>query len=360
MPRSDVNAEPPAKTPADSDVDITLQEPARSVTIKEVAAHLGVSASTISRALVRPEMLRTETRTRVLEGVARLGYHPNLIARDLRRQETRLLYVVVPTLSPFFLDVFRGVERGASENGYAVVMGYTDRDVTREQLYLDQVASGRGDGLILVTSADPSALLSRTNRMPPVVAALESVNGLHAPAVRVDHRKGAIDATNHLLVLGHKHVAHIGGPEKQAIARHRREGFQEAMAQAGLDPTAFPYLTGDYTVAWGEQAMETLLTCNPLPTAIFAGNDEIAIGVIRAMRRVGLQVGRDISVIGFDDMRIASLYEPAVTTIRVPTEELGYRSVRLLMDRLQGNTKATDLVLATSLVIRATTGRPRD
>jgi LacI family repressor for deo operon, udp, cdd, tsx, nupC, and nupG len=335
------------------------REVPRSVTIKEVAAQLGVSPSTISRALARPEMLSTKTRVRVLEAVERLGYHPNLIARDLRRQETRLIYVVVPTLSPFFLDVFRGVERGARETGYAIVMGYTDRDVGREQLYLDQIASRRGDGVILVTSADPNALLTRTKLMPPVVAALEEIEGLRAPAVRVDHRKGAVDATNHLLTLGHRHVAHIGGPERQLIARHRREGFQEAMERAGLDPNAFPYLTGDYVVGWGEQAMEALLICNPLPTAIFAGNDEIAIGAIRAMTRVGLRVGRDISVIGFDDMRIASLYEPAVTTIRVPTEELGYRSMLALVDQLHGDTSAADLVLPTSLVIRATTGTPR-
>lgn len=335
------------------------RELARSVTIKEVAAQLGVSASTISRALARPEMLRAETRERVLEAVERLGYHPNLIARDLRRQETRLLYVVVPTLSPFFLDVFRGVERGARETGYAVVMGYTDRDVGREQLFLDQVASRRGDGVILVTSADSAALLARTKRMPPVVAALEEISGLEAPAVRVDHRAGAIDATNHLLALGHRHIAHIGGPERQMIAQHRREGFREAMLQAGLDPDLFPYLTGDYTVVWGEQAMETLLTSNPLPTAIFAGNDEIAIGAIRAMKRVGLQVGRDISVIGFDDMRVASLFEPGVTTIRVPTEELGYRAILMLVAELHGSTSTEELVLPTSLIIRATTGTPR-
>jgi len=329
------------------------------VTIKEVAGQLGVSPSTISRALARPELLRAETRARVLEAVERLGYQPNLIARDLRLQETRLLYVVVPTLSPFFLEVFRGVERGARETGYAVLMGHTERDVAREQLFLDQVASRRGDGVILVTSSDPAALLARTKRMPPVVAALEEIEGLHAPAVRVDHRKAAMDATNHLLALGHRRVAHIGGPEKQIIAGHRREGFQAAMTQAGLDPEAYPYLAGDYDVPRGEQAMEALLTCNPPPTAVFAGNDEIAIGAIRAMKRVGLQVGRDISIIGFDDQRIASLYEPPLTTMRVPTEELGYRALLLLVDALRGDDSATEIVLPTSLVIRATTGPPR-
>lgn len=330
--------------------------PAQGVTIKEVAGHLGVSPATISRALARPELLKPETRARVLEAVDQLGYQPNLIARDLRLRETRLLFVVVPTLSPFFLEVFRGVERGARETGYAVLMGHTERDGSREHHFLDQVASRRADGVILVTSSDPPALLQRTRRMPPVVAALEDVEGLHVPKVRVDHVRGAMDATNHLLALGHRRIAHIAGPDGQTIAAHRREGFQAAMTAAGLDPDAYPCISGNYSVALGESAMETLLTSHPPPTAVFAGNDEIAIGAIRTLKRVGLQVGKDVSIIGFDDQRIASLYEPALTTIKVPTEELGYRSILLLVDLLRGNSHETDLVLPTSLVIRATTG----
>jgi len=335
----------------------TGRDPTQAVTIREVASHLGVSPSTISRALARPELLNAETRARVLEVVEQLGYQPNLIARNLRLQETRLLFVIVPTLSPFFLEVFRGVERGARECGYAVLMGHTERDAAREHLFLDQVASRRADGVILVTSSDSAALLARRKRMPPVVAALEEVDGLDVPTVRVDHRRAAMDATNHLLALGHRRVAHIAGPETQTIAGHRRDGFQAAMTEAGLDPHAYPCLSGNYAVEFGEAAMETLLTCNPPPTAVFAANDEIAIGVIRTMKRVGLQVGRDISVIGFDDQRIATLYEPPLTTMKVPTEELGYRATLLLVDLLRGKTDEADTVLPTSLVIRATTGQ---
>jgi LacI family repressor for deo operon, udp, cdd, tsx, nupC, and nupG len=335
----------PANTPA-----------AKSVTIKEVARHLGVSPSTISRALGRPELLNEETRTRVLEAVEQLGYQPNLIARGLRLQETRLLFVVVPTLSPFFLEVFRGVERAARETGYAVLMGHTERDASREHLFLDQVASQRADGVILVTSSDHDRLVARQKRMPPLVVALEQVDGLHAPAVRVDHHAGGVDATNHLLALGHTRIAHIAGPDGQAIAQHRKAGFHEAMTAANLDPAAYPCVSGNYSVALGESAMETLLTCHPAPTAVFAGNDEIAIGVIRTLKRVGLQVGRDISVIGFDDQRIANLYEPALTTVKVPTEELGYQSTLQLVQLLKGAGSQQDIVLPTSLIIRSTTG----
>lgn len=326
------------------------------MTIKEVAKALNVSASTVSRALTRPELLSEDTRKRVLEAVEQLGYQPNLIARGLRLKKTGLLFVVVPTLSPFFLEVFRGVERAARETGYAVLMGHTERDIARELVFLDQATAQRADGVILVTSSNPGELLMRQRRMPPLVAALESVAGLGVPSASVDHRKGTIDATNHLLALKHRRIAHIGGPETQGIAQQRRLGFQSAIAEAGLDPSAYPYLAGDYSVAFGESAMETLLTCHPSPTAVVAGNDEIAIGAIRTLKRVGLQVGRDVSIIGFDDQRIANLYEPPLTTVRVPTEELGYRSALLLVQQLAGATNQADVVLPTSLVVRATTG----
>jgi LacI family transcriptional regulator, repressor for deo operon, udp, cdd, tsx, nupC, and nupG len=327
-----------------------------SVTIKEVARALDVSPSTVSRALSRPELLSEETRTRVLQAVAELGYQPNLIARGLRLKKTGLLFVIVPTLSPFFLEVFRGVERAARETGYNVLMGHTERDSARELVFLDQVSSQRADGIILVTSANQDELRARQKRIPPLVAALEKVSGIDVPSASVDHHKGAMDATNHLLALGHTRIAHIAGPDIQTIAQHRREGFREAILAADLDPDAYPIISGDYSTLLGENAMGELLTHNPPPTAVFAGNDEIAIGAIRTLKRVGLEVGRDVSVIGFDDQRIASLYEPALTTVRVPTEELGYQSALMLVKRLAGDEEIEDLVLPTTLTIRGTTG----
>ena len=330
--------------------------PARPVTIKEVASEVGVSVATVSRALIHPELLREDTRTKVLAVIDRLGYQPNLIARDLRRRETRLVFVVVPSLSPFFLEVFRGVERGARQAGYAVLVGHAERDGEREQLFLDQVASRRADGMILVTSSEPAVLAARTRPMPPVVAALEWIDGLNLPTVRIDHRAASVSATNHLIELGHRRIAHIAGPVKAPMAQHRREGFEAAMRQAGLDPQTYPRICGDFTVAFGEAAMQTLLACDPPPTAVFAANDEMAVGAIQAIKRAGLTVGRDISVIGFDDQRIASLYEPALTTVRVPTEELGYRSMLTLADIMHGKPIEPDVVLPTTVVVRLTTG----
>lgn len=327
-------------------------------TIREVAVDLGLSVATVSRALTRPELLKENTRARVLEAVERLGYQPNLIARGLRLRESRLVFVVVPSLSPFFLEVFRGAERAARECDYAVLMGHTERNPEREQMFFDQVSSGRADGVILVSSSDAEAIATRTRRMPSVVAALENIEGQDIAAVRVDHIGAAVDATDHLLSLGHTRIAHIGGPCRAPMAVHRREGFQKAMLAAGQDPFAYPKINGEFTVAFGTEAMNEFLAMEDRPTAIFASNDEIAVGAIQAIKAAGLKVGHDVSVIGFDDQRIATLYEPPLTTIKVPTEEIGYRSMLLLQKILGGRASHEDAVLATSLVVRATTGPP--
>jgi len=346
----------PARGPQRLGCAIKNRQQTKPATIKEVAKELGLSVATISRALIHPELLKDDTRVRVLAAIERLGYQPNLMARDLRLRESRLVFVVVPSLSPFFLEVFRGVERAARDCGYMVLMGHTERDPEREKLFLDQVASRRADGIILVTSADAAALADTKRRIPPIVAALETIDSQDLPTVRVDHTQAAFDATNHLLSLGHTKIAHIGGPPLAPMAIHRREGFERALTVAGIDPFALPCPAGNFTTAFGEEGMQLLLDHNPRPTAVFAANDEIAVGAIQTIKRAGLKVGKDISVIGYDDQRIATLYDPPLTTIRVPTEELGYQAMLKLNAVLKGETIDRDVVLPTTLVVRSTTG----
>lgn len=329
--------------------------PRRRTTITDVAQSLGVSIATVSRALTKPELLSEETRARVLEGIDRLGYQPNLLARDLRTRESRVAFVVVPSLSPFFLEVFRGVEKAATKTGYTVLMGHTDRDAAREHVFFDQVESRRADGIILVTSSHASALAERKSRMPPVVAALEQIEDRPLPVVRIDHRAAAAEATRHLLDLGHRRIAHITGPLSSPMSVHRLEGFQDAMGEA-YDPAL--RIEGAFTVQSGEQAMQTLLALSPRPTAVFAANDEMAIGAVAATKAAGLRVPHDISVIGFDDQRIATLYDPPLTTVHIPTAEIGYRSM-LMLERVLGDSLTErDIVLPTRIVVRATTAPP--
>jgi LacI family repressor for deo operon, udp, cdd, tsx, nupC, and nupG len=329
-----------------------MTDDVRPTTITDVAAELGVSIATVSRALTRPELLSEETRIRVLDGVERLGYQPNLLARDLRLRESKVAFVVVPSLSPFFLEVFRGVEKAARKTGYSVLMGHTDRDPAREQVFFDQVAARRADGIILVTSSRASAIVNRKQRLPPIVAALEQIDGRPLPTVRVDHTAAGMAATQFLLDLGHKRVAHISGPMISPMAVHRLEGYQQAMGKrldAGL------CIEGDFTIRSGELAMGLLLGRQDPPTAVFAANDEMAIGAVRAVKQAGLRVPEDVSIIGFDDQRIAGLYDPPLTTVHVPTAEIGYRAMLLLERVLSHSAADRDIVLPTKITIRATT-----
>lgn len=328
----------------------------RPATIKDIAAELGLSIATVSRALTKPKMLRPQTVERVRGAAEQLGYQPNLAARELKLRRTGVALVVVPSLHPFFLEVLRGVERAARETGYTVVMGHSDREPEREEIFFDQVASGRADGIILVSSADLGTIALRKRKLPPVVAALEEVEGRNFPTVRVDHAAAAAEATAFLLKLGHRRIAHILGPRRSPMAQHRREGFLETMAAAGLKDALC--VQGDSTVASGEAAMEQLLAHQPAPTAVFAANDEMAVGAIRAAKRAGLKVPQDLSVIGFNDQGLAEIYDPPLTTISIPTRELGYRAMLKLRGLLADENIECDEILPTRLVERSTTAPP--
>ncbi len=329
----------------------------RPATLKDVARELGLSVATVSRALAKPDLLRPATAARVHEVVNRLDYRPNIAAQNLKRGNTGIIYVVVPSFSPFFSEVFRGAERAALERGYSIVMGHTDRRPDRESEYLDKVSCGQGDGILLVSTAEAVTAVNHKRKLPPIVAVLDPVVNRDFPSVRIDHAKGAMLAISHLTSLGHRQIAHITGPARSPAAIHRRDGYLAALQAAGIAGGEESCVPGEFTVASGETATASLLARPKRPTAIFCANDEIAIGAIRAIKAAGLRVPEDISVMGFDDQRIAGMYDPPLTTIHVPITDLGYTAMVKLARILAGEEYEKDLVLNTFLVQRSTTGR---
>jgi LacI family repressor for deo operon, udp, cdd, tsx, nupC, and nupG len=334
-------------------------ESLRPATIRDVANELGMSVATVSRALSRPQMLRPATREKVREAVERLSYRPNLLAKNLKLGSSSIVYVVVPSLSPFFLEIFRGIESAAQELGYSAVMGYTNRDPVREGEFFDQVACGRADGLLLVSSARAETPPPHKFRLPPIVAVLEAAENENFPTVRVDHIAAGMQATEHLIALGHRNIAHITGNARAPMAVHRRAGYLAALAAAGIRKGEESCVPGEFTVEGGEAAMRILLARPKLPTAVFAANDEIAVGAIRAARAAGLHVPDDISIIGFDDQRLAAIYDPALTTVRVPAFDLGFQAMVKMRRILAQESYEHDVVLPTHIVQRATTAPPR-
>jgi len=331
----------------------------KAVTIRDVARDLGVSVATVSRALAKPELLRPATVTRVREAIDRLGYRPNVVAQTLSLGSTNSVYVIIPSLSPFFMEIFRGIERAALELDYSVVIVHSGRDPVREGAYFDQVACGRADGVLLLSSARVQTRRPHRFKLPPTVAVLEADEGGEFPSVRVDHVAAAMQATNHLIQLGHLRIAHITGNAGAPMAAHRRQGFLTAMAEAGFKSAEERCVPGEFTPDAGYAAMEILLARPVRPTAVFAANDEIAVGAICAIVAAGLRVPEDISVIGYDDQQLGRVYNPPLTTVHVPTIDLGYQAMVKLRRILADEEYEHDVLLPTHVIQRGSTAPPR-
>lgn len=334
-----------------------MKKPPHSPSSKSVAAELGVSVATISRVLTRPDLVNRQTRDRVLRGIERLGYRPNLIARDLRRGETRTALVVVPKLSAFFLEILRGTEQAADELGFAVLMGNTKGDIRRTSTYFDQVASRRADGIILLTGVLPPG--AETAKLPPLVIAAESLKDSNLPAVTLDHVGGAEEAVRHLIELGHRRIAHIAGPDHVLSSHARANGYRKALRAAHVVCDETLVQRGDFSVESGEKMLHVLMQQKTTPTAVFCANDEMALGVIRALKSLALSVPHDVSVVGFDDQEFAGLYDPPLSTVHIPRFDIGYQSMMMLRDIVTPQRSVRSTVLPTRLIIRATSAPPR-
>jgi len=318
-----------------------------------------MSVATVSRALSKPADVNEETRKRVMTVVERLGYRPNAIARSLRRGQTKSLLMVVPTLSPFFLEILDGAERAAREQGFSMLLGNDDLVAEQDLAYFDLVCDGRADGMISLTGWLPAAFAPGLRPLPPIVAVLEPLPGHSTPIVRIDHQSGAEVATKHLLNLGHRRIAHIAGHRRSLSAANRLAGFKIALAAAGIQHDPALVRQGDFTVSSGATAMKELLALKEPPTAVFAANDEMAFGAMTAMRSHGLSVPQDVSVVGFDDQAMAAIYNPPLTTVHIPRNEIGRRSVDELIKLINGEHPADDLMLRTRLIERASTAKPK-
>lgn len=336
------------------------KSPDKRTTIRDLSSALNLSVSTISRAFTRPDLLNPETVERVRRLATELGYQANLPARDLKTRSTGLVFVIVPNLHPFFLEVLRGIESGAAETGHTILMGHTNRDPHREASYFDQVASGRADGVILVSSVRRGSLAGDAKRLPPTVVALEAVSAPVLPTVRIDHAKAAEQATTFLINAGHRKLVHVAGTQASPMAVHRREGFLNALEQAGIPSESALCIQGQSTVLSGQRAMTQALESGYRPTAVFAANDEMAIGAVRAAKSFGLRIPDDLSVIGFNDQGLAAIYDPPLSTVQVPTFAMGRRAMLMLNDLLRGRAiEDLDVVFPTKLIERATTASLR-
>jgi LacI family repressor for deo operon, udp, cdd, tsx, nupC, and nupG len=326
-------------------------------TIKDVAQLARVSVTTVSRVLNADPAVATDTRERIQRAIAALDYRPSSLARGLRTAATRTVGVILPDVTnPFFANVLRGVEQVAWEQGYQLLIGDTGNDPHRQLTYLDLLAGKQADGALILGARGDGRPLADLARKLPIVLACEYLDGDLLPSVAIDNIAAAFDATDHLIRLGHRRVGFINGPAEIILCRDRLRGYQLAMRQLGLSDTAGLMDSGCFDIPSGREAALRLLTKPDRPTAIFCGNDEMAIGAIQAARSLGLRVPSDLSVVGFDNITMAEVVEPALTTIAQPMGDLGRRAMELLLDAMRGEQRSERIVLPHRIVIRQSCG----
>lgn len=326
-------------------------------TIKDVARLAHVSVSTVSRVLNEDAAVAPQTRTQVLSAVSQLNYRPSSLARGLRTAETRTVGVILPNVTyPFFASVLRGIEKVAWEHGYQVLIGDTGDDPERQLSYLRLLDGKRADGaVILATRGELRSLIDLSQRMP-VVLACEYVDGEYFPSVSIDNIAAAFDATSHLVRLGHRRIGFINGPENIILCRDRLRGYQLALRQLDLPDTTDLIEFGQFDIASGRTAAARLLDRPLRPSAIFCANDEMAIGAIQIARNRGLRVPEDLAVVGFDNIVMAEVVSPTLTTVAQPMHDLGRIAMQSLLDAMQGKQQVMRQVLPHRLIVRESCG----
>ena len=333
-------------------------------TMKQIAERAQVSLGTVSNVVNGTTPVREHLRKRVLEAIRSLGYQPSQLARGLRRNSTNMLGMVIPDITnPFFPGVVRGVEDVAFKESYRVVLCNTDNDPAKEQAYLDQLRSYRPAGLLVIPAAGSNLSAELGLPMPSSVAVVcidRRPADWTGDAVMVANEDGAFQATEHLLKMGHTRLAAIGGPSHLTNAAERLAGFRKALAKQGLQIAPEYIQETKFDRASGYRSAMCLLRMLPRPTAIFAANDLLALGAMLAARELGLHCPKDVSIIGFDNLDLGMLTDPALSSVHQPGYQMGARAARLILDRIKGKKgRAQQIVLPTELRIRNSVAPPQ-
>lgn len=323
----------------------------------DVARLAGVSHQTVSRVLHDSPNVRGETRDRVLAAIRQLDYRPNSMARALVTGRTRTLGVVASDTTQYGpASTVYGIEQAAHDAGYTVSVSSL-RSLNRGTVLdaLEQLRDQGVDGVAIIAPHRAGADALRHVRPDFPAVAVEAGQNSAIPTATVDQRAGAAAATKHLLNLGHKTVWHVAGPADWQDAEERILGWRTTLEAAGASLPAV--LRGDWTPRAGYELGETLLK-NRGVTAVFVGNDQMALGLLRRLHEAGREVPRDISVVGFDDIPEAAYFTPPLTTVRQDFAELGKRCLHILLARIEGDEDATRVVVPPELVVRESSGPP--
>jgi LacI family transcriptional regulator len=335
-------------------------------TMRDVARLAKVSVATVSAVVNGKGIVSTELTQRVKKAMVILDYHADHVARSLKVRRTNTIGVVIPDVTnPFFTDTMRGVEDEADAHGYSVILCNSREDPSRERRHLSTLYSHRVDGVLLAPLDPESPRNPLVQRRFPIVVFDRIPEGYQGAAVTSDNVQGAYEGIRHLLDLGHRRIAIIGGSRGISTALDRFEGFLKAMQEARI-PVEDAYVKRtDFTLDAAYRCGLELLQLPEPPTAIFTCNNRLTLGLARAMSERGVRCPEGLSVVAFDDFPWADSFQPRLTTIQQPTYEIGRKAVSLLLSKIQKNLETPDaepdpkwetvLVLKTQLRVREST-----
>ncbi|MCM2972379.1 substrate-binding domain-containing protein [Larsenimonas suaedae] len=328
-----------------------------SATIKDVALLAGVSTTTVSHVLNKTRFVAPATHERVMRAADELHYAPSAVARSLKSKNTKSLgMLVTTTLNPFFAEVVKEVERQCYQQGYNLVLCNTDGELEKTTSYLLMLSQKRVDGILVMCSEYDDSLFGAAigKRDLPMVVMDWGPSGDYVDRIQDNSLKGAHLAINHLIEQGHRQIAYIGGPLEKLPARQRYDGFFEAMAEAGLSVRPEWVIESNFEFEGGRLGMRALLACETLPSAVFIGNDAMAMGAMSEAQLAGIDIPAALSVIGYDNCLYSAYLSPPLTTIDQPKRRLAEQAVATMIERID-NPRQTGrvIMLEPDLVIRS-------
>jgi LacI family transcriptional regulator len=311
------------------------------VTIKDIARKANVSYATVSRALNNKRGVRESTRHRIVQLAAEMSYTPNALARGLVKKQTLTLGLIIPDITnPFYPKVARGIEDGATEEGFSIFLCNTNWEVEREVNYLRLLAEKRVDGIILAPIDDEiEAVEHRLTGTIPVVYVSNAPHGTQHSFVVIDNVLGGFLATEHLIRAGHRRIGFVGSTEDSLTIEERLEGYRRALKKYGLPVEKKFIQMGEFKQESGYRIIRRLIAEGDYPRAIFAENDLLALGILQGAKASGLSVPENVAIVGFDDIPFASFPEVQLTTISQPTYEMGRKAAEVLLGQIGASSR---------------------
>ncbi|KUO74137.1 MAG: hypothetical protein APF77_11510 [Clostridia bacterium BRH_c25] len=323
-------------------------------TIEEVAKKAKVSTATVSRVINNNGPISEKTRGKVMKVIEQLEYSPNILARNFRTRKTNTIITVLHDIcNPVLAEMIKGMEDVAYSNDYCLLIGNSGSNPERAMDYIKALREKRADGVIFVTPRIDEAIIIEINKIVPVVLVSDYIEDSHIPSVRVDDYRASYQITEHLINNSHKKIAYIAGPQNIKIAVDRLKGFKAALKDQNMNYDSSLVIMDNSSLEDGYRSMGEILSRTEVPVSVVVYNDETAIGALEFAKEKGCKIPEEVSIAGFDNIGIASLVKPRLTTVDQPKYEIGATSMKIMLGMLQGmDPQCEENILDYQLIIR--------